>query len=712
MPLTLVSAPAGFGKSTLLAEWADEDDVSEQAAWVTLDSGDGEAARFWTHVIASLGRVDPAVGTRSLAALRAHPDAIGDEVVPVVVDELGGAPGRLVLILDDYHLAESPALNEQVAAFLRYRPERVQVVVGTRSDPALGVARLRASGYLVELRADDLRFDARELSAFFTGVGITDLTEAEEKRLAGRTGGWPAPLRLAALLIPREERQTFLDSFTGGSRQVVDYLTSDVLDLLAEETREFLLQVSVLRRMSSSLCDAVAGRTGSGDLLAELERANLFVSVDVSGEWYQQHQLFAEALRLELARTRPELVPVLHSRAAAWFVAAGDLESATDHAIAARDVATASRLVAGQLQPMAATGRSAATRRWLRALDWPEALDDPELGFVRAIAATLDSRIEDALSHLEVARTGAADLEDAAGLPLGFRVDFLEGLIGVADLTRAEAAARRAVDTAPSPGWEGVALVGVGQAAYLRGETTEAVRLLRQAVAQIPDANPILLAFGVGNLGLAESALGVAESRADALLDRILAILGAIGADASLVGGILLLARGERERRGGDLRAAVAGFDAAVDALGSIPRGLWLADAHLLRASVALQLGDAATARSAVGSAEEVLARVVDPGNLRDRAHALRRQLTAPVRQASEFGERLSEREADVLRLAAAGLGQRQIADQLFISYNTVKSHLRTSYRKLGVASRADAVARFEALEPPEAAPPTVGSPG
>src|SRR4051794_164167 len=520
--LTLVSAPAGFGKTTLLTEWVATD--SDTAfAWVTLDLGDAEPVRLWTHVIVALAQSEPTVGERSLPALRVSPDRIADKVLPLIFAELAeGGDDTVALILDDYHLAENAEVNAQVEEFLSHRSSRLQLVVATRSDPALGVARLRATGRLVEVRAESLAFDVSELSRFFEGMGVKGVTEADERRLVERTGGWPAPLRLAALLIPDQDQDTFIESFTGGSRQVVDYLTSDVLDLLPPSTRDFLLQVSVLDRLSGPLCDAVVERSGSGAVLAELERSNVFVSVDAAGEWYQEHQMFAEALRLELARTHPELVPVLHTRAAAWFESMGDRETATGHAIAARDVAMASRLVAAQVQVLAATGRSATTRRWLSELSWPEAEEDPELAFVRAVAASLDNRIDQAVTYLDMARTGRPDALDAAGLPLGFRVDFLEGLVGVTQVGRAEAAARRALAEAPSSMWEGMCLAGLGQALYLQGRTEEAVVALREAVGRVPDANPIVLAMAAGNLVLAESALGV-PSRGALLLADLLA---------------------------------------------------------------------------------------------------------------------------------------------------------------------------------------------
>ena len=571
--------------------------------------------------------------------------------------------------------------------------------MSTRSDPALGVPRLRASGELVELRAESLRFGAMELSAFFSAVGVTGLSEKDERRLGEQTGGWPAPLRLAALLMPEQDRAAFIDSFTGGTRQVVDYLTRDVLDLMPEQTRDFLLRVSILRRMNGALCDAVLGTSGSGDLLAELERANLFVSSDAEGHWYQQHQLFAGALRLELVRTKPDEVPILHSRAADWFTRVGDLEEATEHAIAARDVKSAARLVAGQVQPLAATGRSATIQRWLNALDWPEAARDPELAFVRAVGASLANRVDEALQHLAVARTGPQDHQDAGGLPLGFRADFLESIVAVTQVSRAEAAARRAVAAAPNLVWEGVALAGLGQSQFLQGRLGDAIATLRRAAGQISEANPILLGVAIGSLGLAESARGDQMARADAMLDASLRGLAAIGSDRTSVGAVLHLAAGERERRAGDLRGALARFDRAIDILDDAPRGTWLALAHLLRASVRLLLGDAVAATRELDLVDEILDRVPDPGDLRDRCARLRGSVDAPARPASQFGEKLSDRELDVLRLAAEGLDQRQIGEQLFISYNTVKSHLKTAYRKLGVSSRAEAVQRLQAVD-------------
>ena len=412
--LTLVSAPAGYGKTTLLSEWV-ETDATTPFAWLTLDSRDDEPVRFWTHVIASMTARNPSIGTLSLAGLTSAPDDIERVMLPLLFEEMASASGGFVLVLDDFHRAETAEIASQLSAFMRYRPPHVQLVVATRSDPALDVPRLRASGDLTEVRADALRFDDVELPLFFESAGVTGLSASDREQLAARTGGWPAPLRLAAILMPTGDRGAFIEQFTGGSRLVVDYLSRDVLDRVEPTTRDFLLRVSLLGRLSGPLCDAVLETTGSGDLLARLEQANLFVSVDSTGEWYQEHQMFAEALRMELRRTRPELIPALHGRASVWFESVGDRESATEHAIAARDVPRASRLVAAQLQVLASSGRRATVDRWLATLSWPEAERDPELAFVRATNAALEEPASTMPAASASRRAGPQELTDAAG---------------------------------------------------------------------------------------------------------------------------------------------------------------------------------------------------------------------------------------------------------------------------------------------------------
>jgi LuxR family maltose regulon positive regulatory protein len=342
----------------------------------------------------------------------------------------------------------------------------------------------------------------------------------------------------------------------------------------------------------------------------------------------------------------------------------------------------------------------------LSELSWPEALADPELAFIRATADTFTHEIDAAQAWLDVASAGPADLIGSMGLPLGYRIDFLRAIVGVNDATRAAAAARAALAAAPAPQWEGVALAGLGQALYLRGLNAEAQTTLRRAVSLIPDGNPNLLVFAIGNLGLAEYADGSA-ARAGRMLDPALEMMRTTGLQRSPVGAILHMACGERARSEADPRSAAGWFASAIDILGRDRRSAWLANAYLLHAGACRALGDLAEEARALDAADAILDRLPDPGALPARSQRLRQDASAVVRHVTEFGEELSDREIAVLRLAADGLTQREIADQLFISYNTVKSHLKATYRKLGATSRDDALTRLaDMVSPGEPTPP------
>ena len=695
--LTLICAPAGFGKTTLLTEWVETGRILAPAtpfAWVTLDSRDSEPVRFWRHVIAALAGAAPGVGERSLEAMRAGAERIVDAALPLLLDDLGRVETPIVLILDDYYRAETLEIDTAVEQLLSYRPDCLHVVMATRSDPALGIPRLRASGRLVELRADALAFSDHEASRFLAGMGVTDLTGADEQSLLRRAGGWPALLRIAALLLPAAGRHEFIESFSGGQRQVVDYLTGDVLDLLPPDRREFLLQVSILRRMTGSLCDAVAATSGSGSVLADLERSGLFISVDAAGAWYESHQLFHEALQVELARTRFDLVPVLHARAAAWYEQFGDLELATDHAIAARDVSHAGRLLAAQAQPMAARGRGDRIRRWIAELSWPEAQLDPELAYARAVDAAVHNDLDGAGHWLDIAATGPADQLDSQGLPLSFRVDYLRAVTSVNDVHRAEEAGRRAAGSAPSARWEGMAWSGVGQALYLQDRFGEARVCLRRAVALTPETNPLLLSVARANLVLVEAA-SATEPLSEGVLEGALELLRRTGADNTPSAALIEMAWGEVRRTRGELHEAVVHFDASLEILGAGTPSCVHANAYLLLSQVQHALGDSALALRSLDAADSILSRQRDPGALPDRARRLRRTVSTPLRRAAGYGEVLTERESAVLNLLVEGRSQREIAMSLFISHTTVKTHLKSVYRKLGVTSRDGAVERL-----------------
>ena len=305
--LVLVSAPAGFGKTTLLGRWLAEVRAGgTAAAWVSLDEDDRSPASFWTYVITALDRAVPGVGAGALPVLLAGQAPV-ESALAAVLNELSVLPGDLALVLDDFHLADGPALRPGLAYFVDRLPPQVRLVISTRADPGLPLARLRARGELTEVRAADLRFTAEEAGDYLAASTGLTLTAANIGALAGRTEGWVAALQLAALsLRGRDDVAGFIDGFAGDDRFVVDYLVEEVLDRQSEPVRRFLVETSVLDRLTAGLCDAVTAGTGSRAMLESLDRANLFlVPLDDRRQWYRYHHLFRDVLRTLSARRAP-----------------------------------------------------------------------------------------------------------------------------------------------------------------------------------------------------------------------------------------------------------------------------------------------------------------------------------------------------------------------------------------------------------------------
>ena len=424
--LTLLSAPAGSGKSTLLGEWihAHEADAAEQGAggpfaapvyaWVSLDAGDNDLYRFLTYVVSALQRAVGDFGEATLAALQSSrmptspaPRAPQVEGANAAMEQIEGAltglineiaaldSGPIVLILDDYHVIRERGIHAALTYLLDYLPSQMHLVLATRADPPLPVARLRARGQLVELRQADLRFSPDEAAEYLNRVMGLGLSAGEVETLASRTEGWIAGLRMAAASMQgREDVAGFIRAFTGSDRHVLDYLVEEVLQRQPEGIQTFLLRTSVLDRLTGPLCDALGGCApggpfaDSGEILEHLERANLFiVPLDEERRWYRYHRLFADLLGQRLRRLGPELVPDLHRRASEWYEGqsrmeradhpvpqdrayAGDeyVSAAIDHALSAREPERAARLIEGVCEELLAYGERAALVKWTEAL--------------------------------------------------------------------------------------------------------------------------------------------------------------------------------------------------------------------------------------------------------------------------------------------------------------------------------------------------------
>ncbi|MEZ4517135.1 MAG: hypothetical protein R3C44_09965 [Chloroflexota bacterium] len=317
--LTLISAPAGFGKSTLVAEWMAA--CQRSVAWLSLDEGDSDPTRFLTYLLAALQTVDPPIGDGLLAALQPPQPVLSEATLTPLLNQIAGVPEPFVLVLDDYHLVGAPAADEALTFLLDYLPPQMHMVIATREDPNLPLARYRARGQMTELRAADLRFTPDEAAGFLNQAMGLHLTAGEIAALEDRTEGWIAGLQMAALSLQgRSGTADFIRAFTGSHRFVLDYLVEEVLRQQPDRVRNFLLQTAILDRLSGPLCNAVTGQSDSKEMLESLERDNLFIiPLDDQRHWYRYHHLFAEVLQTRLVDEQPAQVSTLHIRASDWY---------------------------------------------------------------------------------------------------------------------------------------------------------------------------------------------------------------------------------------------------------------------------------------------------------------------------------------------------------------------------------------------------------
>ena len=444
--LTLISAPAGFGKTTLVTEWLDnlwldakkENQIENRIAWLSLDEGDNDQVRFLSYFIAALNQIegiDATFGKGALSMLLSPQPPPTETVLTSLINELAAIPDRIILVLDDYHSIDSPVVDDVLSFLLERLPSRMHLVMATRNDPQLSLARLRAGDQLTEIRAADLRFSSLEVAEFLNQVMSLNLSEEDIAALETRTEGWIAGLQLAAISIRGQTDTTnFIKSFTGSYHLVLDYLIEEVLEQQSERVQSFLLQTAVLERLTGSLCDALTGQDNGQQTLEYLEQANLFiVPLDNERRWYRYHHLFVDFLRQRMHQSTTTStgdesgdVAELHKRASVWYED-NDLEiEAFHHAVAANDVEHAARLAEGEEMPLHLSGALTPVLNWLESL--PTTILDarPSLWVMYGSALLLAGQltgVEQKLRAAEAALQGA-ELDD--------KTKFLVGLIASA----------------------------------------------------------------------------------------------------------------------------------------------------------------------------------------------------------------------------------------------------------------------------------------
>jgi ATP/maltotriose-dependent transcriptional regulator MalT len=628
--LTVISAPAGFGKTALLADWTRSSD--RKPAWLSLDVGDNDPVRFWRQVAAALDSVRPGTAQR-LAPLLDAPGHPLEAVVTVLVNDLATA-SEVVLVLDDYHLIEAPAIHESVVFLLEHLPAGLRLVIASRTDPPLPLPRLRGRGQLAELRAGELRFTRPEAAALLREAVGADLPDDAIAALEARTEGWAAGLQLAGLsLRGHADPAGFIAGFSGSHRYVLDYLAEEVLDRQPEPVRAFLLETSVLDRLSGDLCDAVTGRGGSQRLLEAIERANLFLSpLDEVRGWWRYHPLFADLLRARLGQDQPERLPVLHRAAAAWCKQRGLADDAVRHALAAGDADWAARLVERHIGATLAGAEGATVTRWLAALPGEQVRARPRLCALRAVQAALAGQAGEVERWLDAAEAALASEpaeetaggQAAAGWDAGWLPADLPGsLVALrADLARlrgdADTTSRLVRQVlARLPAGEGGlrfhAERNLARASWLNGELGEAERVLA-ALAETAAARPAgeFLAMHVcWERGLVLRAQGRLGAALASYQQALAACTKTEGARPQALGfmhvGVAAVLY-ERDELAGALEHAIAGVAGCRQLASdwSVTSARQLAEALVVLARIRHALGDRAAAATALVEAADV----------------------------------------------------------------------------------------------------------
>jgi ATP/maltotriose-dependent transcriptional regulator MalT len=504
--LTLIAAPAGFGKTTLIAAWLSartEDQrlraepaplsprsssLSTRAAWLSLDDDDNDPVRLLTYLIAAVQTIDPAIGQAALAFLGAPQLPAYTTLVTLLINDLASLPDRIVLVLDDYHVITNAEVHTAISFLLEHLPPQLHLVMTTRDEPALPLARMRVRGQVHELHLHDLRFTVEEAAAFLTQTMGLAVTVEEVQTLEHRTEGWVAGLQMAALSLHGSARAHgasaiahAVNAFGGGHRYVIDYLAEEVLRQQPAEIRAFLRQTAILDRLCAPLCDAVTGQHDSQTILAHLEQANLFlIALDDERRWYRYHTLFADFLRTEAPEPERR---ALHQKARAWYDAHGFIADAIKHALTAHDMAAASRLIRDSFEAMAKVGEFTTLLGWLNTLPEQLVRSDSDLSCHKGWVLYLRGQIDAAEGYAAAAT--AQQRSDASPLQQGMLLAFHAFLaINRGEPARAVQLAQAALtllgDTESF--FRTTALSHLGQALRLTGDRQLAIQTLRQAV--------------------------------------------------------------------------------------------------------------------------------------------------------------------------------------------------------------------------------------
>jgi LuxR family transcriptional regulator, maltose regulon positive regulatory protein len=709
--LTIIDAPPGYGKTTLMAQWYSTEGANMPTAWVSLDKQDNDPVRLWAHVIEAIRQITPeeAFGTNGFVGMSTDYRELIDTKLPVLINGLAELPQGVALVLDDYHCIKESECHRLVSFFVEHLPEKVRLIFSTRHDLPLPLGRWRARDEVNEIRAEQLAFSEEETATLLKDRLGLDIDPGDLHALFERTEGWPAAIYLAALsLRGKKDIHAFIESFRGSNRFIFELLAEEILATLSDEERTFLLQSSILERLSASLCEAVTRTKNSGRLLRELEHSNLFVvPLDDHGEWYRYHHLFAEFLRYELNNTRPQLVPVLHKRASEWFEQAGLVEAAINHAFKADQFTWAGLLIARYWLGYAISGQRATLERWLAALPEDLISSNAPLALVKAWTCSLQGLEEESKRLLALAEgssykgklpDGSASVKAGAAL--------LRGLFGYDGIQNMMAAARHAEELETleqaSPRTALVKLA-VGMSLYYSGEISRARQPLEEALRIINNGagQPVLhitVLCALSFVAADERHLEEAES----LAREAHVMVKKFGLEGVPQASAVPIALGRVLAQRGKVAEAQNELERALSARSQFPHlSPWPTLVGLLAlAPVRAVRGDRDGARALLVEGRSTLERYPDAGMFTELLERRERELSTRSKLREEtHTQELSSRELTVLRLLDDERSNREIGRILYVSPNTVKAHIKAIYRKLGVSSRKEAAEQARARE-------------
>jgi LuxR family maltose regulon positive regulatory protein len=528
--LTLISAPAGFGKTTLVAEWQHSRPDTAPAftfTWLSLDEQDNDPARFLIYLLAALQKIDPSIGQGALAMMQAPPPPPPESLLSSLINDLAAAPQPFVLVLDDYHLIQAPSIHQQLSFLLEHQPPQVHVAIVTREDPPLPLSRLRARGQIADIRQRDLQFTEGETAEFLQHTMALELPAADVAVLHRRTEGWIAGLQLAALSMQRsDDLRQFVADLDGSQRYILDYLVEEVFQRQPPGVQDFLLKTSILDRLSGPLCDAVTGRGDGQQVLLALDHANLFlVRLDESRQWYRYHRLFRDLLRTQ--RAGLDVVP-LHLSAARWYEAHGFLDEAMTHALAAEDWDEVERLSAPASAEAIKNGQLTTLSRWLAAMPDAQVRRRSRFATMKAWACLSTGQLETAEASADLAESllPADALPMDRGVLLALRTYISLARHDIAGTIRLAAEAQALLEKGDPYFARGAVLNNLAQAQVATGDIPAAAQTYRELLRQSQGVHPLSAVSALSHLadsldmqGKRNEAMALCRQAVDQCLD-------------------------------------------------------------------------------------------------------------------------------------------------------------------------------------------------